>query len=318
MTGRFCLLALLAFAGCSAAPDPWAKTPAEQTRALAVFPPLHSFAANVAGDKARVQCLLTGTGPHEYQATENDTHKVAGSDLFLINGLGLEQDFIRRLMRLARSKKVNLVAVGDALDPKLLVKMAPHVHEEGHDHHHHGEMDPHVWLGPKQAQAMVAIIASQFAAADPAHKEEFAKNAAAYIDKLKALEAYGHEQFKDKKSKSFITMHESLRYFADGFGLDLVDSIQPRPGVEADANQLARLVDACKKKNVTVIAVEPQYSRGQAEALARVLRAKGLDMQIAVVDPMETADPGADGNPSPSLYLDRMKANIDALAKAFP
>ena len=97
-----------------------------------------------------------------------------------------------------------------------------------------------------------------------------------------------------------------------------MDSIQPRPGVEADANKLAKLIDVCKKNNVSVIAVEPQFSRAQADTLARVLRDKGLDIQVVLVDPLETATPGANGNPDPGFYIDRMKANIDALAKAFP
>lgn len=312
-------LFLVAAGGCSRARDPWAGTPKGQTKVLAAFPPLYSFAANIAGDKARVQCLLTTTGPHEYEPTTNDAEKVKGADLFLINGLGLEQDFSRSLLQMARTSKLRPEPIGEGIDRKLLAAMAPHVHEEGEDaHHHHGEHDPHVWLGPKQAQAMVRVIAEKLAAASPEHKDEFAKNADAYIEKLKALEAYGHEQFKDKKSKSFITMHESLRYFADGFGLDLVDSIQPRPGVEANANQLAKLIDACKKKNVSVIAVEPQFNRSQADSLARVLRAKGLDVKVVTVDPLETAEPGAGGNPDPNFYLERMKANIDALAKAFP
>jgi ABC-type Zn uptake system ZnuABC Zn-binding protein ZnuA len=81
---------------------------------------------------------------------------------------------------------------------------------------------------------------------------------------------------------------------------------------------LARLVDICNRKGVGVIAVEPQYSRQQADALAKVLRGKGIEVKIALVDPMETAAPIARGNPDPNFYYDRMKANIDELAKAFP
>ena len=113
-------------------------------------------------------------------------------------------------------------------------------------------------------------------------------------------------------------MHESLGYLAKSFGLDLVDSIQPQPGVEADAKQLSRLADACKMRGVSVIAVEPQYRRGQADTLAKALKERGLEVQVVEVDPMETAMPGPGGNPSRDLYLDRMRKNIDALADAFP
>ncbi len=309
---------VLTAAGCSQPRDPWAGTPAGQPRVLVSFPPLYCFTANIAKDHAKVLCLLTGTGPHDYEPSTIDARKVAGADLFLVNGLSLDEDFSKRLVQMSRKHKLKPVAIGDAIDPKLLAKMGAHDHAEGDDHHHHGDHDPHLWLGPKQAQAMVAVIAQKLVEHDPAHKDDYLKNADEYLAKLKELEAYGHEQFKGKKSKSLITMHESLRYFASGFGLDLVDSIQPRPGVEADANKLAKLIDVCKKRNVSVIAVEPQFSRAQADTLARVLRDKGLDIQVVLVDPLETATPGANGNPDPAFYIDRMKANIDALAKAFP
>lgn len=321
--GRRGLMAMtmaIVLAGCSRAPDPWKGTPSGQTKVLAVFPPLYCFAANVAGDRANVLCLLTGAGPHEYEATLTDAQKVAGADLFLVNGLGLEQDFTRGLLRMARNPNVKAEPVADALDKSLLLKSVEHVHEpdDAEHHHHHGEFDPHVWLGPAQARVMVGVIADRLAAVDPANKEAFAQNAQAYLKKLDDLEAYGRDKFKDKTSKSFITMHESLGYLAKGFGLDHVDSIQPRPGVEANANQLARLIDVCRKRDVKVIAVEPQYSRSQADALARALKAKGVDVKIVTVDPLETADPDARGNPDPNLYIERMKANIEALAEAFP
>src|SRR5947208_2631413 len=86
------VLVALTFPGCSPPRDPWVGTPAGQPRVLGLFPPLYCFAANVAKDRAHVLCLLTGMGPHDYLATVNDAHKVAGADLFFVNGVGLEQD----------------------------------------------------------------------------------------------------------------------------------------------------------------------------------------------------------------------------------
>lgn len=304
---------VLLIVGCSSPPDPWAAARPGQPKVLAAFPPLYCFAANVAGDKAEVLCLLTGTGPHDYDATVADARKVVGSDLFLANGLELDNAFCEKLKHLARGTKSKLVLVGDEVPKNLLLPMPQH---EGHIHE--GEHDPHVWLGLKPAAAMVQAIAKEVSLKDPANKADYEKNADAYVSKLNQLDAYGREKFKNKASKTLITMHESLGYFAKTFGLDLVNSIQPQPGVEADAKQLSRLVDECKARGVRVIAVEPQYRRGQADTLAKALKERGLEVTVVEIDPMETAAPGPDGNPSRDLYLDRMRKNIDALANAFP
>ena len=310
-----CVCALLV--GCSSARDPWKGTPTGQKKVVAFFPPIYCFTANVAKDQAKVICLLTGTGPHDYEPTPADARKLAAADLIFANGLDLDEELSKRLIKMARGKDDVLETIADALPHKLMLHNEEHDHEAGVEHkHQHGDHDSHAWLGMKQAQAMVGILAKKLAERDPGQKGKYEKNAEDYIAKLKELEAFSEEQFKDKKNRAIITQHESLRYFAKSFKLEIVQSISPQPGIEANAAQLAKLIDVCKKKNVSVIAVEPQYARRQAEALKRALKAGGVDATIVEVDPMETATPGADGNPSPDFYIDQMKRNIENLAKA--
>src|SRR3954454_17736374 len=84
--------ALFAFFGCSKARDPWASAAPGHKRVLASFAPLYCFAVNVAGEHATVLCLTTAEGPHDYRATHTDALKVAGADLYLHNGLGLDDE----------------------------------------------------------------------------------------------------------------------------------------------------------------------------------------------------------------------------------
>ena len=308
----------LTFVGCTKAIDPWAGTPAGQKKIIASFAPLYCFAANVAGDKARVACLLTGTGPHDYDANDTDAAKVGGADLFLINGLDLDESFSEKLVRKKDLPKI--IELGEEIPHKLVIHVAD---EPKHDetvphHHHHGDHDPHIWLGLPQARAMVDATAKALGEEDPANAETFKANAKSYNEELTKLEEYGKKAFEPKKNRSFIATHESLHYFAKTFDLDFVDSIQPAPGMEADANQLTKLVELCKAKKIGVLAVEPKYSRNQAERLAKAVRNAGVDIKIIEIDPMETCVPGPDGNPSPKLYLERMKKNIDNLASALP
>ena len=144
-----CLLLLLPLAvgGCTRAPDPWAGTPSGQKKVLAMFAPLYCFAANVAGDKARVACLLTGTGPHDYDPIDADAvAKVAGADVFLINGLELDETIADKLMRRAKNT-TGMVEVAEALPHKLLLHTDQDEKAEkepaGHKHEH-GDHDPHV------------------------------------------------------------------------------------------------------------------------------------------------------------------------------
>src|SRR5262249_34800048 len=152
--------------------------------------------------------------------------------------------------------------------------------------HEHGEYDPHIWLGIPQAIAMVEIIRGELKKVDgnPAHQDDYAKNAAAYIETLQKLHADGKAKLRDKENRKIIALHEALGYFADSFDLKIVDAIEMAPGQEASPTHMAKLVKKCKDEDVRVIAVEPQYQKGSS---AKVLKDEVKNIEFAVVDPLE-------------------------------
>lgn len=333
---------LSALAGCQKAPDFWAGARPGQKRILVTFPPLYSITTAVAGDKAYVLCLLTTTGPHDYDGAATDLLKINKADLLICNGLTLDDAFTANMLKNHRNKSLEVLNVGETIETKYpsVLHQGGHEHhddakkDDKHDHkedkhahakaedhpgHQHGKHDPHLWLGPDQAGAMAKVIAGKLAEIDPGNKKVYDDRAKDFIDELEKIEAYGKAAFKDKKNKKIITMHEAFDYFADAFGIDIVATIQKRPGADPDAKWTANLIDLCKKHEVRVIAVEPQYSRNQATALQADLKQKGLDVRVITLDPLETAA-AATGkvNPDAGYYLKGLKENIDTLAKALP
>jgi zinc transport system substrate-binding protein len=142
----------------------------------------------------------------------------------------------------------------------------------------------------------------------------YGDNAKAFIEKLTNLHAEGKALLKDKKNRTILPFHGSLAYFAKSFDLKLVDPIQDVPGQEPTARQLEKIVDNCVKHNVRVIAVEPQYGAGSsARVIVDALKQKGLDPVVIVIDPLETCP---DGEMSRDWYERKMRANLEALAKA--
>src|SRR5262245_55188172 len=86
-------LALL-LVGCpnSKSCDPRASA-GDKPKVLVSFAPIYSFTVNVAGNDAEVKCLLTTTGPHTHgDATPRQIDLARGCDVFIINGLGLEDE----------------------------------------------------------------------------------------------------------------------------------------------------------------------------------------------------------------------------------
>jgi ABC-type Zn uptake system ZnuABC Zn-binding protein ZnuA len=307
-----CAAALLSWSGCGHGTDVWDDVPGGPPRVLVSFPPLYSFTANVAGPDAGVMSLLTTVGPHNYEPTRRDHLKVRKADLFLMNGLGLD-NFVTRIVSTSGNPRIKVIAVGEAIPKEQFLRMEEGAHEEtgtGHKHSH-GYYDPHVWLGIPEAVKMVERIRDVLRSEDPQHAEGYTKRAAAYVDELHKLQKDGQKLFAGKDVKVIAT-HDSLRYFARSFGLTVVANIQPQPGIEADAVKLKHLMEICRTQKVRIITVEPQYSRATAETLGQQLKNKGLNVHLVEVDTLETADPPLDAG----YYVRRMRANLDALAKA--
>jgi ABC-type Zn uptake system ZnuABC Zn-binding protein ZnuA len=162
---------------------------------------------------------------------------------------------------------------------------------------------------------VVETLGKKFGEARPEKKKAFEERAVAYAKELRDLHQQAVELFKAKKNRRIITMHESLGYFANAYGLEVVGSIQNTPGLEADAGQMTKLAQKCKEKSVAVIAIEPQYPRNSAETLKNYLAKQGTPVEIVEFDTLETSSAEA---LKPDFYITRMKQNIDRLAKALP
>ncbi|MCS6849956.1 MAG: metal ABC transporter substrate-binding protein [Gemmataceae bacterium] len=285
---------------------------------MASFPPLYCFAANVAGPDATVRSLLIATGPHDFNPTPRDAQQLHRATVFFINGLGLDDLFAGRIRNNAGNPTLKLVALGEAIPPTQRIPLVGgHTHDHGHahHHHHHGEHDPHVWLGIPEAIVMVERIGEELAQIDPKHADNYRRRAADYAERLRRLHAEGKRLLANKKERQLVSFHDSLRYFARSFDLTILDSIEPIAGQEPSPQQLAKLVEDCRRQQTRLIAVEPQYpTNTSAQSLLNELRKKGIeDAAFVEVDPLETAVPA---ELSPEWYETKMRENLLNLARA--
>ena len=111
------LLALI-LPSCTKAPDYWDEAKPGQKKVLVSFPPLYAITQAVAGENAYVLCLLTEHGPHEYDGAATDLLKVRRADLFIFNGLTLDDKFADKMLRNHRNGKLVELNVGAVLDEK--------------------------------------------------------------------------------------------------------------------------------------------------------------------------------------------------------
>ena len=306
-------LALLP-AGCGGKDQVWPDRPGPKV--VVSFAPVYCWAANVAGDDAVVKNMMTTTGPHDFNPTDTDARLARKADLFFINGLGLDDNLAATVKKGSGNAQLQVIDLGSKLPADQLMEGQCHHDHHGHDHPHDHGTDPHVWLNPDYAATMTEAIRDELKKADPANAANYDRRAAEYVGRLRALKAEGIEKLKGKTDRKLVSFHESLNYFARSFDLTVSGVVQKKAGQEPSTDDLKQLVKMCRENKVRLLAVEPQYTANtSAKAILDELRRDGAvaDPALVEIDPLETVTPQA---LTPAWYEERMRANLDALARA--
>ena len=170
--------------------------------------------------------------------------------------------------------------------------------EDKHDDHHghaHGEHDPHIWLDPINAKAILSEMAEHLIEKDP-------NNASA--DNANLKKAHKDLDNLTKKVKSelkgdfkSIVFHDAYQYFEKRFNVNVLGAFTVNTDVLPGAEQFAEIREIIEHEKVTCVFSEPQFNPDIIKAVA-----KDTNIKTGVIDPLgATLDPGKD------LYFDLIR-----------
>jgi len=178
--------------------------------------------------------------------------------------------------------------------------------------HSHDGGDPHFWLDPLLVIRYVENIRDGLSAADPAGKDIYAANAAAYIEQLKQLDAEIQALAAQlpAERRLLVTNHESFGYFADRYGFQVIGTVIPSvsTGSAPSAQQLARLVERIRQTGAPAVFLETGANPQLAEQLA-------AETGVRVVEGLFTHSITAPDGPAPN-YIEMMRYNAQAITDA--
>lgn len=278
---RKTVIALALVLSCLAAP----AFAADLGVAVGVAPVAH-FARKIGGELVRVTLLVPpGADAHTYEPKPSQMRALSATALYLSTGLEFELAWEQRL----KSANPKMVLVRTDAGLKKLPMPEGHEHHDhtGHGHkalaghHHHDELDPHVWVSPAEVRHMAAAIAQALAQADPANAKAYAANLAAFQKEIDALDGQIKALFAEVPAdkRGFLVFHPAWGYFARDYGL--TQTAIEFEGKEPTPRRLAALVKEAKAKGASVIFVQPQMSQRTADSIAKAVGAR-----LVVADPL--------------------------------
>ena len=280
--------------------------------------PAYDWVGEILGaetDRAEITMLLdSGVDLHSYQPTVDDIVKISDCDLFLYVG-GESDGWVDDALKNAPNKERKVIRLLDVLgDSAKAEETVEGMQEEEHDHEEEAEYDEHIWLSLKNAQVLVAAISEALQETDPARKDAYAANAAAYAEKLSALDGEYRAAVDSGKYKTLLFGDRfPFRYLADDYGLDYYAAF---PGCSAETEASFETVSFLAGKMDAlglpcVLTIEGTQHK-IAETIVQNTAQK--NQQILTMDSMQavTANDAASG----VSYLSIMEKNLSVLKKA--
>jgi len=247
--------------------------------------PLKEFTEKIGGDKVEVTCLVPDNmEPHDYEPKTKDFEKLAKSNAFIYNGLGMET-WVDSVNEAIKDKGVTIVDSSSGVEVRK---------EED-------AVDPHIWLSLKNAEIQSENIKNTLIQLDEKNKDYYEKNYDKFINELENLYNEYKPKFDTLSKKNFITGHAAFGYLCRDFGLtqrsveNLFAEGEPTP------KQLEDLVNFCKENNIKTVFSESLASPKVSETLAKEVQAE--------VVPILTLEAKEDDK----NYIEAMKYNLDEI-----
>ena len=283
MNPRFMLAAFaLALMGAPALADPVKVVAAENFYG--------DLAGQIGGANVAVTSILTNPDqdPHLFEASAETAKELASAKIVIVNGVDYDP-WMEKLL------KAN-VSPGR----KEIVAAALAGRKAGDN--------PHLWYEPAYMKAAAKALVADLAAVDPAHKADYEKGGAQFLESLKPLDAKIAEMRKKYAGQPVTASEPVFGYQAGLIGLKVHNekfALAVMNNAEPTASEVAGFENDLKGHKVKAMLYNAQASEPAVQRLVQMAKDNG----IAVVGVFETEPPG-------STYQQWMLGQLDALDTA--
>ncbi|MBV8471918.1 MAG: zinc ABC transporter substrate-binding protein [Hyphomicrobiales bacterium] len=248
------------------------------------------IAAQIGGANVAVTSILTNPDqdPHLFEASPDTAKALADAKIVVVNGVDYDP-WMEKLLKANSAPGRKEVVVG------------PLVGRKSGD-------NPHLWYNPAYVTAAAKAIAADLGAVDPAHRADYDKGEAQFLDSLKPLEAKiaamrakyaGQPVTASEPVFGYQAMLLGLKVHNEKFALAVMNNTEP------SASQVAGFENDLKGHKVKAMLYNAQASEPAVQRLVQMAK----DNNIPVVGVSET-------EPANSTYQQWMVGQLDALDAA--
>jgi manganese/iron transport system substrate-binding protein len=238
-----------------------------------------------------------GAEIHDYQPTPLDIVKAQSADLVLWNGMNLERWFEKFFENV---KDVPSAVVSDGIEPMGIT-----------DGPYTGKPNPHAWMSPSSALVYIENIRKALAEHDPSNADAYKANAAAYAEKIKALDAPLRARIDaiPEAQRWLVSSEGAFSYLTRDYKMREAFLWPINADEQGTPQQVRRVIDLVRANKIPVVFSESTISDKAAKQVAKETGARYGG--VLYVDSLS-----AENGPVPT-YIDLLKVTVETIVEGF-
>lgn len=260
---------LLAFTSYSANAQTGESAEGKVTTFVSVLPQKYLL-ERIAADLADVRVMVgPGQSPATYEPTPRQMTALGKARLYFRMGVPFEVVWMPKIAAISPGLRI--------VDQRKAIEGSEPGNDTRKSHQH--VSDPHLWTSPLLARHIAEQMKEALIDADPANIKTYEGNCSRLVMELEELDRNIRSVLSAAKGKRFMVFHPAWGHFAREYGL--VQIAIETEGKSPGPRSLAAVIRKAREAGIEVIYVQSQFSRRDAEAVARVLGAR-----VAALDPL--------------------------------
>ena len=244
---------------------------------------MKSIAEFIGGNKVSVTSIATGyQNPHFVDPKPSYIISLTKADLYVTVGLDLETGWSPQLLSSSRNTKIQKGAAGyvDASEGVNLLQVPTAANRAEGDIHIYG--NPHYWLDPLNGKIIARNIANGLERIDPSNRSFYEANLVSFNSRIDLKLKEWQGKMAPYKGSKIIAYHNEWVYFETRFGLQIVDFMEPKPGIPPTPTQLVKVIKEVTANKIKVIISSPYFTTSSSDVVSKQTGVKELTLATSV------------------------------------
>ena len=206
---------------------------------------------------------------HDYTLTTEDMKKVENADIFIVNGLEME-NFLDKVINL----NSNMHIIDSSTNIQNLIK-------------DEDEINPHIWTSIDNYILQVKNISSELQNKDNLNEQIYKENEEKYVEKLENLKEEYLEASKELEGQKAIILNEAFEYFAQELNLEATTIKTDHEESTVSAEKLKNTIEKVKEENIDIIIIDKNDNKSNAETIANETGAEIYELNSGLIGSLE-------------------------------